>query len=385
MVEAGQTDEEGNSRIVTGPPEIMVYTLEDLFELTGTDLEEWAVQKHVVNFWGNSANPHTQVKAWLTRINPIALRPVIAPVEIDVKLPKATKPKKSGVKKALICNDPHFGFRRDLKTGRLLEFHDRRALDIALQIAQDEQPDIIIWVGDGLDNAQWSDHFVTSPDMFATTQPALIEFAWWLAQFRLACPNAEIYVIEGNHDARMPKQILKHNVAAWDIRAVGEESLPPAMSLPRLLGLHNLNIQWVGDYPNGRVWLRDDIAALHGTIARAKSGATVQASIVDMQYSQIFGHIHRSELATKTLRVRDGYRTVFAFASGCLCHMDGRVPAVKSEVNWQKGVGMIEYREEGLALPTAILIGNEDAIYKGKVYTARDRMKDLRRDTTWEF
>jgi hypothetical protein len=42
-----------------------IKSLEDLIEKCNIDTEKWEVTKYVQNFWGNSGQPHWQVKAWL--------------------------------------------------------------------------------------------------------------------------------------------------------------------------------------------------------------------------------------------------------------------------------------------------------------------------------
>lgn len=42
-----------------------VKSLDELIKKCNIDTEKWEVTKYVQNFWGNSENPHWQVKAWL--------------------------------------------------------------------------------------------------------------------------------------------------------------------------------------------------------------------------------------------------------------------------------------------------------------------------------
>jgi hypothetical protein len=44
-----------------------IKSLEELIEKCKIDTDKWEISKYVQNYWGNSKNPHWQVKAWLNR------------------------------------------------------------------------------------------------------------------------------------------------------------------------------------------------------------------------------------------------------------------------------------------------------------------------------
>lgn len=44
-----------------------IRTLEELIQKTNIDTEKWEITKYVQNYWGNSDQPHWQVKAWLSK------------------------------------------------------------------------------------------------------------------------------------------------------------------------------------------------------------------------------------------------------------------------------------------------------------------------------
>ena len=69
------------------------------------------------------------------------------------------------------------------------------------------------------------------------------------------------------------------------------------------------------------------------------------------------------------------------WSMGCLCRVDGKVPGVKARQNWQQAIGFVEYLKTGEHTITPIEIVSGRAIFRGKMYEARDRLDDLRRDT----
>lgn len=367
-----------------------IKTVDELMEITGMNKDEWVVQNPKVKKWDVALKlkvskdqeivkvvPSIYIEAPLRAIHPTAFEPVIQPIHIDMpKMPKVGKQAKSGVKRALIINDPQVGFRRTLHTTELVPFHDRRALDLALQIAQTEQIDHISFGGDCLDLSEWSTKFMPEPEFFWTTQPALMEWAWWLAQFRMAQPNAEIKMLEGNHDIRMPNLIAQNMRQAYKLRAVDELHLPPALSVERLLALHTLGIDYVNHYPDNGYWLNDNVFIIHGDLVRNNPGDTAKALVNKQAFTTIFGHIHRRESVTRRMKSHDGDMIYTAFCPGCVCRIDGTVPGSKSDQQWQNGIAVIEYTQtEENIIPISISDGA--MIHNGTSWTARNREKEI--------
>ncbi len=395
-----EVEEKGNTMVLTSKGS-RVTTLEGLIEAAKVDLDTWLIERHIVNKWevagkfGSKGDEHFQlqdlwqVKAWLVRKEPIAIFPVISPVVIKV-LPLTVAKSRSGLvgaKRGIVLPDPQFGFTKSLRTAKLEPFHDRTALDVALQIAQDYPLDYVCWLGDFFDLADWSDKFTRDPNFFWTTQPSAIEGKWWMTQFKMAVPEAKTILLEGNHEARLPNQLIQHMKEAFGLRSVDNLDLPPLMSIPRILALHDIEVEWIGDYPNGQSWVNDYIVCEHGDIARGQSGATVSAMVKNANETKIIGHIHRIESATRTIHEKDGPRSVAVHSVGCLCRVDGIVPGKKARNNWQQAIGMIEYYDDGRSDHTIVPvpINGGRAIYNGKLYEARDRREEIIKSTADQY
>jgi len=212
----GVKDQDTNHRTVTLTTD-RIITLEQLLAAFEVDLDVWLVERWVPNKWevgrkgitkdlvwqdgiqdgfvkdtGEiNVEPLFQIKAWLIRKVPIALEPIVQPVELKIrkyKLPEV-RISQNGIRANLSIPDLQMGFRRDLETNQLTNFHDRDFLSVAIELARDTQPDDITLLGDNMDLPDWSDKFTRSPEFYFTTQPAINELAWWLAQLRLACPS----------------------------------------------------------------------------------------------------------------------------------------------------------------------------------------------------
>ena len=285
-----------------------------------------------------------------------------------------------GIKQALIIPDSQNGYKRNPDTGHLEPYHDRLAWDLAIQMAKEIQPHKIVLLGDMLDLPEWSDKFIRSPEFNFVTQPALVELVWWLGKLKLAAPNAEIFYLEGNHEKRMNLLIQKNFPMAYNLKQVGNDI--PVLSIPFLLGLDKLNIKYIGEYPDGELWLNDNLSIVHGAIAKATSGATAKAMVDESRCSVIFGHIHRRELVCKTQNSNRGKICYTAFTPGCICRIDGTVPGSKSKSNWQQGLAIVHYEEgNGYFDIQQIAINNGLCIYNNQVWQGAFDITELANET----
>jgi len=382
-----------------------ITTLDQLLEACAADLSIWKVHDWGAKKWEVGAKSKEGYMRWgdgkivdgsldykgivvqdlwsvwakFTRRKLQPLLPVITPITCNYTPPPTPKPSPCEYKRSMVICDLQSGFRRRLQDAKLIPFHDRRVLDLALQVCRDEQPEYIIFAGDTADLADWSDRWVKEPSFYFTTQPMILEIHWWLRQFREACPNSQIVLCQGNHEDRVPKMMLTHLVSSYGLRAADEIELPPQLSLPRLWALHELGIEWSGGYPDEEYWLTPWLRVRHGHRVSATPGATARI-MLEYGVSTIFAHCHRKEWASRTLTTSDGPNIIHAWSPGCACHIDGRVPGHKKGDNWQQGLGEVMFTDDGLMSTMDASITEGSMIWNGRIYHARDRLPDLRRD-----
>lgn len=254
---------------------------------------------------------------------------------------------------AVILPDPQIGF-RSLPEGGLDPFHDESAIDVAMQLTADIDPDVAVCLGDFQDFAEFG-KYTQEPGFARTTQLGIDRGYEFMAQLRQSAPNSKIKVLEGNHDARADKRIRETNMAAWGLRRSADTTGWPVMSVPYLCCFDEFDAEYVAGYPAGEIWLNDRLRCIHGLLVR--SGNSTAAAVVKSDgASTIFGHVHRIEVQYLTERTRQGGRTRLAMTPGCLCRIDGSVPSVKSALdlqgrpvpvseNWQQGMAVVEYRK----------------------------------------
>lgn len=367
-----------------------IKTLDDLIIACEIDLKVWKIDKHVINKWPTKARdrdvfPLIQVKAWLSKhVAEETKFPVIEPVRVQMPKigEKVNRPR--GLKKALIIPDAQIGFRKDVYSGQLESFHDRRALDLAVQIAEYIKPERIILLGDMLDLADWSDKFLRSPDFYWTTQPSLIETSWWIARLIKAVPDVKIDYIEGNHEDRMKKMLINHLIAAYDLKPANDMDAYPAMSIQNLLGLDDMGVVYWNNYPKDEVWITPNLRCRHGNIARKGGGNTSKTILRDVFVSEVYGHSHRFEYSCKTVKTANGMETFRVFSPGTVAKIDGSVPSSSSEEDWQQGVGVIYYDEVDFNI-VPVSINNGRCIFDDRVFVGEEHIDDLNKDTGWKF
>lgn len=397
-------DIKGNYAIATST-DGRVRTLEDLLAAAKVDLSIWQVAYNgfKVGTWeafakkedkdltfvhgvisGHSKSKGVIIKtlyrteARLVRRSPIPIKPIISPSLCPVTFEKKiTKSKSEGC--ALLLSDPQFGYEWKPPNWKLNPFHDRRAIDVSLQIATDLQPQVILWLGDILDLTTFTDKFARKPEYYNTVQPAVYEVHWWLRQFREHCPKSEITLHEGNHDIRIRQAMASHLQDAYELKGVDRIDVPAALSIPGLLALKELGIDWVGEYPEDRTWLGNAIQCQHGHIAKNVPLSSVKGLIESSLSNQACGHIHRDEMVSRSFYQDGEIKQVIGYCPGCLCRLDGVVPGSRTNNNWRQGIGIVEWAGENVSI-THIPIINGSAVYSGEIYKYRDRIPQIKDD-----
>ena len=359
----------------------------ELLERNGIDVDEIGQIKRVSLY--QSLTKNEEGEAEIHDLTAVQLSPkwetgpewpVVQPAAPTIIKPTTAKSIQRDTKITVILPDPQIGYRR-LHDGEMIATHDEQAIDVALQITKDVRPDVIVNLGDTIDLPEWSSKFLVLPEFVLTTQPTIDYAHRFLAHQRAIAPNAEIHLLEGNHDNRMGKAVAKNAMAALRLRQAETPEGWPVLSIPFLLRLDDLGVNYVGAYPAGRIQLTrggngmTPLRAVHGEkLDVAKVARTERQSIVQ-------GHIHRQAIHCETYEVNGSPETVVAFSPGCLCRVDGAVPSTKSGEDsmgrpvtrwegWQQGMAVITEESDGYWFVEMVHINHGRAIYRGKSYTS---------------
>jgi len=123
--------------------------------------------------------------------------------------------------------------------------------------------------------------------------PAIDEAAYWIGILNKLCDN--IIYIKGNHEDRFKKKVAKYFESAWNLRRAGHVGEPPVNTLEHLLCADEIGMKVSDYYPDGNFWVNHNLNIVHGKIARSPLGLTARKNLEDLNYSVLFGHIHRRE------------------------------------------------------------------------------------------
>jgi len=318
----------------------------------------------------------------LEQLNEPKWQPVDRSQPVVLAAPKKATPKKSKHTVHIALPDPQIGY-RDLGS-RLDPFHDESAMDVALQITsfieETDRLDTVVNLGDFLDLPSQG-RFEQEAAFASTTQAAFDRGHLFLQQQRQAAgPKAKIVLVEGNHDRRMEKFITANMLSAFGLRRANTAELP-AMSIPYLLRLEEIGVEYIDAYPAGAYWITESLRAIHGTKARSNGSTAAAYTNADPHISTIFGHSHRLEIQSKTVYNGAGAIRSVAVSPGCLCRVDGAVPSVNGSThidgsparhweNWQQGVAVITVEPNGEFFTELVQIKDGQAWFRGKKFIA---------------
>lgn len=303
---------------------------------------------HIHDLWGFHLDPSWETgPQW----------PVIQQAP-QVKLTKRNVVPKtdSGWRTAVVLPDIQAGFLRTAN-GTFEPTHDPNAIEIGLEILADVKPSVVVLLGDNLDLPEFG-KYRQHPAFQLTTQMTVDYMHGLVARIRDICGSAtEIKWLAGNHEERLPNFIIDNAKAAFGIKRANDPSEWPVLSVPHLLWLDDLGVDYLAGYPSNHYWLTPNLRFIHGYSVKSK-GSTAHLYLQDEKVSVIYGHIHRNEMAFQTRVDYEGPATIMAASPGCLARIDGVVPSMKqgfdldgrpvsSPENWQQGLAVVEYHEDG--------------------------------------
>jgi hypothetical protein len=329
--------------------------IQQLLDRSGIDLDDVAKINRVNVYQGYMKNSEGEFET--TDLVSVQYTPKTQGEEHDyisqadpVKIyPHKSKAKKSNDETVIILPDIQAGFRR-MEDGLMTPLHDPNAIDVALQVIKDVQPSQVVLNGDNLDFPSLG-RFAQEAALNGTINETLNYVHQLLATIKATSPDTKITYIAGNHELRLRKYLMSHAPELATLRQAGGDRVN---TVPFLLNLAALDVEYIDGYPAGKYWLTDDLKVIHGYMARKRGGATAASYLAEEDTSTIYGHIHRREYAERTHGSRRSGRFVVAASFGCLADIQGGVPSYHSGISetddsshrhvedWQHGFGLIE-------------------------------------------
>ena len=214
-------------------------------------------------------------------------------------------------------------------------FHDTRAVALFELFLKTEQPDWLILNGDFMDFWEISSFDLTP----RPRKPFLKELKTGrelLTSFRDAVPKARITWIEGNHEFRLRKYLMKNAKELYDLTA---------LAIPELFGLKELNIEFVPSHP-AATRFTDTFIKVGGVYVGhwntvAKHGGLAAKGLVEAKgVSLIQGHTHRFGAHART--TVDG-RVILGVENFSMCR---RQASYIRRPNWQLGFSVLHVPAE---------------------------------------
>lgn len=194
-------------------------------------------------------------------------------------------------------------------------FHNMKFINLFIEFVRDFQPDKIVLNGDIVDFYDLS-NFDKNPKRVGVLQKELDIVNGILMLIRLACPNAEIIYVEGNHEDRLRKFLWK-NPSMSSLRD---------LKLERLLRFYDVgNIKLVEDF-NVR-----GMRFTHGSLVRKNSSYSAKAEYDRYLQSGASGHTHRLGVYNRTIEGK----TDEWIETGCGCLLNPEY--IKGCPDWQNG------------------------------------------------
>lgn len=318
------------------------------------DPEHWQVRGMRVNEWevtttGEDGETETNLNRQ-TRLDIVPRHQMVQPARTDGWKPP--KPKKRPASKGGI----------DWIGGDLqAPYHDKAFHAATCSWLRDVKPRRMVDDGDLWDFPSVSKYPKKAGWNASANECITSAYRIWCDR-REANPDAECVQLEGNHCLRLAAKLARDfEEAATICRA---EEAEPALSLPHLTRLDELNVEFIGGYPHNIYKLSDDVAVIHGDKVKSGSGATGLATLMQRGYHVYVGHIHRQSITEHTWHDIDGNPfTKFAIEVGGGCEIRGGLSHTVN-ADWQNGFATATFHSDGTFQP-------ELAHWDGKYLTWR--------------
>ena len=177
-----------------------------------------------------------------------------------------------------------------------------------------------------------------------------------LERLRKVAPNAEMFLLAGNHEERLQKFLTDKAPELQDLES---------LKLDVLLGLKELDIEYIFPYGRGVSW--HSVLCIHGNRVNAHSAFSAKAEFYDSGTSLVMGHVQRAG----AFYVTDREGTHAAFEAGCMCHIEPDLapPSMrKARVNnWQNAFVYGESIDKTWTIQVVCAVENR-FVLNGKLY-----------------
>lgn len=237
-------------------------------------------------------------------------------------------------------------------------WHDQRAVDLTLDIAEDINVDRILINGDLLDAYNINSHGPKHPDIQATLEH---ELAWgndFIADLRKRFKKQHLVFLFGNHEYRLDRFTMKHCPSYWNF-----------IKLENMLELERHEVEWY-DYNYAYRLEKTDLFIQHSPPSYSKNAAMVSLER-KLDRSFIYGCTHRMQWASRTGYSGEVYHAVLNgwLGSTNLSAEHARIFSyAKGHESWQQCFSIVTCFEEKEFHIQLVPITNYRAVINGFIY-----------------
>ena len=329
---------------------------EELMRERGFSVDEWRVDRAVVNEWGLSAEtgePYKQLKLNLVRKIDLGwVFPAADPKPVRPK-PKVRKATSTRPQTVVLIGDHQ------------APYNSEPAHQAFLRWVEDVKPDRGVHVGDLIDLPTVSRH-ADSAVYNASVQDCLNAGYRILSDMVLASPQTSWQYMLGNHDQRLRSELLNRAERMFGIRPAdipGQPQSEDALSLRRLLRLDDLRIELVNNeagYQHNEVRLTDTFAVRHGWLTGQNPS---KRSMEVLNASVAVGHTHAKRSHWRTTYDHEGIPTVHSGTELGTMSQTGSGIGFTVRPDWQPGWATVQVWPDGLTqVDHAVYHEREDCV-----------------------
>lgn len=305
----------------------------EMLEERDLDPEHWVVERATVNEWTMADGS----QAAQTKLTIKPREETLRPARVDGWKPPKPKPKTTGKTQIkFICGDHQ------------APYIDHDMHKSTVNWLAEVQPSEAVIDGDLVDLPTRST-YKTKAKWNAAANDCIESAYRILCDYRSASPNTVWKYLFGNHEQRLWDSLQRDDQEAAAIHRAGEEQ--PVMSLPYLLRLDELGIEWFDNYPHDVYKLSSDTAVIHGNKSKPGSGGTSQHEAKDRRYHVFHGHDHSQAITPFTTHDIDNEPILYyGVAVGASCQVKGGLGyAVRPD--WQNGHATATFDRKGNMTP----------------------------------
>jgi predicted phosphodiesterase len=229
-----------------------------------------------------------------------------------------------------------------------IPYHDEQAIQAAVAYLRRRRPDVLLINGDYGDWYSVS-RYMKDPKKRRLKREIRMQrdgLKWLRSQF----PKARIVAKEGNHELRWSHFLFN---------SAPEVSEFPQVSLPRILGMKTLGIEYVD---NQRPIMAGKLPVFHGHELGKGISSPVNASrgvFTRMISTALVGHHHRTSSHTEP---NWKHEEIVCWSTGCLCNLNAEYAVINK---WNAGFAVVEVDGSGQFQVDNLRLNTDYAVRSG--------------------